>query len=159
MGSFWYAYGMNEDVPKQKDRESLVADIADDHRVPTKKALNYKIIYFLIPLLALVGWGLWTEYRRYDLYGEKGVEVNRPDIANRSVLRPDTTFIEITEKSEYISEGKIVSESVLRNVFVSRKDNPVVIVVNEASPSDSIIYLMDLARESGVNDISLEADK
>ena len=64
MGNFWYVYDMNEDVPKQIDRDSLVADLADDHRVPTKKAFNYKIIYFLIPLLALVGWGLWTEYRR-----------------------------------------------------------------------------------------------
>ena len=81
-----------------------------------------------------------------DVLGIRDVEINRPVSVN-SAPTDDKTFIIITQKGEYMFQGEIVSERVLKNIFVSKKDNPVVIVAHQATHTESMIYLMDLARE------------
>ena len=91
-----------------------------------------------------------------DLLGVRGVDINRPVSVNCAPI-DDKTFIIITQKGEYMFQGEIVSERLLKSIFFLKKDNPVVIVAHQASPTESTIYLMELAREYGVYDISLAA--
>ena len=133
-------------------------DNDDEPRVSSKRGAYLKIVFFLIPWSALIFWVLAAESCSSDLLGVRGIEINRPVSVNSAPI-DDKTFIRITQKGEYMFRGLIVSEADLRMLFVSKKDIPLVIVSHQASPTDSMIYLMDLARESGVNDISLAADK
>ncbi len=145
-------------IKRNANDDSLFEDDSDEPRVPNKQGANYKIIYFLIPLLTLIVWALVAESCISDLFGVKGIEVSLPNSDNSASISKET-FIIITQKGEYMFNGRIVSESVLRTLFISIKDSPLVIVAHQASPTESMIYLMDLARESGVNDISLAADQ
>ena len=145
-------------IRQNANDENLFDDDDDEPRVSSKRGAYFKIVFFLIPWSALTIWVLAAESCSSDLLGVRGIEINRPVSVNSAPI-DDKTFIRINQKGEYMFRGLIVSEADLRMLFISKKDIPLVIVAHQANPTDSMIYVMDLARENGVNDISLAADK
>lgn len=54
-------------------------------------------------------------------------------------------------------KGQIVSECELKTIFFPKKDDAVATSPHQASPTDSFIYVMGLAKKSGLCDITLAA--
>ena len=95
------------------------------------------------------------------MFAERGVEVNRPD-SNTSKTQEKAVILIIIENDKIYMDGRRIDvRQVKANVLKLLADNPkgsVVIQADEKSVADTIIKVMDGAREAGVSAISLASE-
>ena len=95
------------------------------------------------------------------MFAERGVEVNRPD-SNTSKTQEKAVILIIIENDKIYMDGRRIDvRQVKANVVKMLADNPkgsVVIQADEKAVADTIIKVMDGAREAGVSAISLASE-
>ena len=93
---------------------------------------------------------------------EPGLEINRPDSETAEVTENAAILIAIGSAGEIYMDGRRIDvRQVKANVVKMLADNPqgsVVIQADEKAVADTIIKVMDGAREAGVNAISLASE-
>ena len=93
---------------------------------------------------------------------EPGLEINRPDSETSEVQENAAILIAVGPIAEiYLAGTRIDARQVKANVVKLLADNPqgsVVIQADEKAMADTIIKVMDGAREAGVFNISLAAE-
>jgi len=93
---------------------------------------------------------------------EPGLEINRPDSETAEVTENAAILIAIGSAGEIYMDGRRIDvRQVKANVVKLLADNPkgsVVIQADEKAVADTIIKVMDGAREAGVNAISLASE-
>ena len=93
---------------------------------------------------------------------EPGLEINRPDSETAEVTENAAILIAIGSAGEIYMDGRRIDvRQVKANVVKLLADNPqgsVVIQADEKAMADTIIKVMDGAREAGVNAISLASE-
>jgi biopolymer transport protein ExbD len=94
---------------------------------------------------------------------ETGIDVNRPD--GKSAPPPDNVgiLIAIAENNDIWIERRLIDPRALRaNIERLHAENPagaVVIQADKASQNNTLVQVMDAARQAGVYDISIAADR
>ena len=93
---------------------------------------------------------------------EPGLEINRPDSATAETQENAAILIAVGSNDEVWMDGRRIDvRQVKANVVKMLADNPkgsVVIQADEQAVADTIIKVMDGAREAGVNAISLASE-
>ena len=93
---------------------------------------------------------------------EPGLEVNRPDSETAEPTENAAILIAVGANDEVYMDGRRIDvRQVKANVVKMLADNPqgsVVIQADERAVADTIIKVMDGAREAGVNAISLASE-
>lgn len=93
---------------------------------------------------------------------EPGLEINRPDSDTAETQENAAILIAVGSNDEVWMDGRRVDvRQVKANVVKMLADNPkgsVVIQADEQAVADTIIKVMDGAREAGVNAISLASE-
>ena len=93
---------------------------------------------------------------------EPGLEINRPDSETAEVTENAAILIAIGSAGEIYMDGRRIDvRQVKANVVKLLADNPqgsVVIQADEKAVADTIIKVMDGAREAGVTAISLASE-
>ena len=93
---------------------------------------------------------------------EPGLEINRPDSETAEVTENAAILIAIGSAGEIYMDGRRIDvRQVKANVIRMIAENPqgtVVIQADEQAVADTIIKVMDGAREAGVNAISLASE-
>jgi|TARA_B100000886_G_scaffold162846_1_gene111035 biopolymer transport protein ExbD len=93
---------------------------------------------------------------------EPGLEINRPDSDTAEVQENAAILIAVGSNDEVYMDGRRIDvRQVKANVVKMLADNPkgsVVIQADEKAVADTIIKVMDGAREAGVNAISLASE-
>ena len=95
------------------------------------------------------------------MFAERGVEVNRPD-SNKAETQEKAAILIIIENDKIYMDGRRIDVGQVKaNVLKLLADNPqgsVVIQADEKAVVDTIIKVMDEAREAGVLSISLASE-
>ena len=90
---------------------------------------------------------------------EAGIDVNRPNAATAVKKEKANILIAITAKNEiWIDRRKVDIRSVRPNIERLHAENPkgtVVIQADKESKTDTLIQVMDAAREAGVYDVAI----
>ena len=93
---------------------------------------------------------------------EPGLEINRPDSDTAETQENAAILIAVGSNDEVWMDGRRIDvRQVKANVVKMLADNPkgsVVIQADEKAVADTIIKVMDGAREAGVNAISLASE-
>ena len=93
---------------------------------------------------------------------DPGLEINRPDSETAEITENAAILIAIGPAGEIYMDGRRIDvRQVKANVVKLLADNPqgsVVIQADEKAVADTIIKVMDGAREAGVNAISLASE-
>ena len=93
---------------------------------------------------------------------EPGLEVNRPDAETSNIQENAAILIAIGATNDIWIDGRRIDvKKVKANITKLLADNPqgsVVIQADEKAMADTIIQVMDGAREAGVNAISLASE-
>lgn len=93
---------------------------------------------------------------------EPGLEINRPDSDTAETQENAAILIAVGANDEIYMDGRRIDvRQVKANVVKMLADNPkgsVVIQADEKAVADTIIKVMDGAREAGVNAISLASE-
>lgn len=93
---------------------------------------------------------------------DPGLEINRPDSETAEITENAAILIAIGPAGEIYMDGRRIDvRQVKANVVKMLADNPqgsVVIQADERAVADTIIKVMDGAREAGVNAISLASE-
>ena len=93
---------------------------------------------------------------------EPGLEINRPDSDTAEIQENAAILIAVGANDEVYMDGRRIDvRQVKANVVKMLADNPqgsVVIQADERAVADTIIKVMDGAREAGVNAISLASE-
>ena len=123
---------------------------------------NMKKIIFLPILFLLVACGP-PQIDPLSLLSEKGVEVNRPNTQPNGQEKENAAIlIAVGPTGEVWMDGRRIDvRQVKANVVKMLADNPkgsVVIQADEKAVADTIIKVMDGAREAGVSAISLASE-
>ena len=123
--------------------------------------MDKKIIFFIM-LFLLVACGP-APINPLSLISEKGVEVNRPNTQpNEQEKENAPILIIVGPTGEVWMDGRRIDvRQVKANVVKMLADNPkgsVVIQADEKAVADTIIKVMDGAREAGVSAISLASE-
>jgi len=94
---------------------------------------------------------------------ETGIEVNRPDASTAQSKENASILIALNGNGEiWIDKRRIDVRAVRPNIERLRAENPegaVVIQADEKATADTIIKVMDAAREAGVFDVSLATEE
>jgi biopolymer transport protein ExbD len=94
---------------------------------------------------------------------EAGIDVNRPNAATAVKKEKANILIAITAKNEiWIDRRKVDIRSVRPNIERLHAENPkgtVVIQADRESKTDTLIQVMDAAREAGVYDVAIAAQE
>lgn len=94
---------------------------------------------------------------------ETGIEVNRPDASTAQSKDNASILIALNGNGEiWIDKRRIDVRAVRPNIERLRAENPegaVVIQADEKATADTIIKVMDAAREAGVFDVSLATEE
>ena len=94
---------------------------------------------------------------------EAGIDVNRPDAATAVKKEKANILIAISANNEiWIDRRKIDIRSVRPNIERLHAENPkgtVVIQADKESKTDTLIQVMDAAREAGVYNIAIAAQE
>ena len=97
-----------------------------------------------------------------NLIKEPGLEINRPDSDTAETQENAAILIAVGSNDEVWMDGRRIDvRQVKANVVKMLADNPkgsVVIQADEQAVADTIIKVMDGAREAGVNAISLASE-
>ena len=123
--------------------------------------MDKKIIFFIM-LFLLVACGP-APINPLSLISEKGVEVNRPNTQPNEQEKENAPILIIVDPAgEVWMDGRRIDvRQVKANVVKMLADNPkgsVVIQADEKAVADTIIKVMDGAREAGVSAISLASE-
>ncbi len=93
---------------------------------------------------------------------DPGLEINRPDSDTAEIQENAAILIAVGANDEVYMDGRRIDvRQVKANVVKMLADNPqgsVVIQADERAVADTIIKVMDGAREAGVNAISLASE-
>ena len=95
------------------------------------------------------------------MVAERGLEINRPDPDTAETQENAAILIVIENDEIYMDGRRIDVRQVKANVVKMLADNPkgsVVIQADEKAVADTIIKVMDGAREAGVSAISLASE-
>ena len=94
---------------------------------------------------------------------ETGIDVNRPDAPTAEVKKKANILIAIDSSNNiWLDRRKIDIRSVIPNIKRLRSENPqgsVVIQADEESKNKVLVEVMDAARQAGVANIALAAEK
>lgn len=94
---------------------------------------------------------------------ETGIDVNRPDAPTAEVKKKANILIAIDSNNNiWLDRRKIDIRSVIPNIKRLRSENPqgsVVIQADEESKNKMLVEVMDAARQAGVANIALAAEK
>lgn len=94
---------------------------------------------------------------------ESGVEVNRPAAASTVSQKDAGIFVAVTSNSDvYIDKRMVDLERVqasLENLLLDKPDASLVIQADELAYSGVVVKVMDAAKQAGVNNIALAAEK
>ena len=123
--------------------------------------MDKKIIFFIM-LFLLVACGP-APINPLSLISEKGVEVNRPNTQPNEQEKENAPILIIVgpDREVWMDGRRIDVRQVKANVVKMLADNPkgsVVIQADEKAVADTIIKVMDGAREAGVSAISLASE-
>ena len=124
--------------------------------------MDKKIIFFIM-LFLLVACGP-APINPLSLISEKGVEVNRPNTQPNEQEKENAPILIIVgpDREVWMDGRRIDVRQVKANVVKMLADNPQASVViqadDEKAVADTIIKVMDGAREAGVSAISLVSE-
>ncbi len=123
--------------------------------------MDKKIIFFIM-LFLLVACGP-APINPLSLISEKGVEVNRPNTQPNEQEKENAPILIIVgpDREVWMDGRRIDVRQVKANVVKMLADNPqasVVIQADEKAVADTIIMVIDGAREAGVSAISLASE-
>ena len=94
---------------------------------------------------------------------EAGIDVNKPDAPTAEVKKKANILIAIDSNNNiWLDRRKIDIRSVIPNIKRLRAENPqgsVVIQADEESKNKMLVEVMDAARQAGVINIALAAEK
>ena len=94
---------------------------------------------------------------------EAGIDVNKPDAPTAEVKKKANILIAIDSNNNiWLDRRKIDIRSVIPNIKRLRAENPqgsVVIQADEESKNKMLVEVMDAARQAGVVNIALAAEK
>jgi biopolymer transport protein ExbD len=94
---------------------------------------------------------------------EAGIDVNKPDAPTAEVKKKANILIAIDANNNiWLDRRKIDIRSVVPNIKRLRSENPegsVVIQADEESKNKMLVEVMDAARQAGVTNIALAAEK
>ncbi len=94
---------------------------------------------------------------------ETGIDVNKPDAPTAEVKKKANILIAIDANNNiWLDRRKIDIRSVIPNIKRLRAENPqgsVVIQADEESKNKMLVEVMDAARQAGVVNIALAAEK
>ena len=94
---------------------------------------------------------------------EAGIDVNKPDAPTAEVKKKANILIAIDANNNiWLDRRKIDVRSVIPNIKRLRAENPqgsVVIQADEESKNKMLVEVMDAARQAGVTNIALAAEK
>ncbi len=94
---------------------------------------------------------------------ETGIDVNKPDAPTAEVKKKANILIAIDSNNNiWLDRRKIDIRSVIPNIKRLRSENPqgsVVIQADEESKNKMLVEVMDAARQAGVTNIALAAEK
>ena len=94
---------------------------------------------------------------------EAGIDVNKPDAPTAEVKKKANILIAIDSNNNiWLDRRKIDVRSVIPNIKRLRAENPegsVVIQADEESKNKMLVEVMDAARQAGVTNIALAAEK
>lgn len=94
---------------------------------------------------------------------EAGIDVNKPDAPTAEVKKKANILIAIDANNNiWLDRRKIDIRSVIPNIKRLRAENPqgsVVIQADEESKNKMLVEVMDAARQAGVVNIALAAEK
>lgn len=94
---------------------------------------------------------------------EAGIDVNKPDAPTAEVKKKANILIAIDANNNiWLDRRKIDIRSVIPNIKRLRSENPqgsVVIQADEESKNKMLVEVMDAARQAGVTNIALAAEK
>ncbi len=94
---------------------------------------------------------------------EAGIDVNKPDAPTAEVKKKANILIAIDANNNiWLDRRKIDIRSVIPNIKRLRSENPqgsVVIQADEESKNKMLVEVMDAARQAGVVNIALAAEK
>ncbi|MCY4362036.1 MAG: biopolymer transporter ExbD [Gammaproteobacteria bacterium] len=94
---------------------------------------------------------------------EAGIDVNKPDAPTAEVKKKANILIAIDANNNiWLDRRKIDVRSVIPNIKRLRSENPegsVVIQADEESKNKMLVEVMDAARQAGVTNIALAAEK
>lgn len=94
---------------------------------------------------------------------ETGIEVNRPDALTAESKKNANILVAVNGNNEiWIDKRRIDVRAVRSNVERLRAENPegaVVIQADEKATAETIIQVMDAAREAGVFDVSIATEE
>ncbi len=94
---------------------------------------------------------------------EAGIDVNKPDAPTAEVKKKANILIAIDANNNiWLDRRKIDVRSVIPNIKRLRSENPegsVVIQADEESKNKMLVEVMDAARQAGVTNIALAAER
>ena len=94
---------------------------------------------------------------------ESGVEVNRPAATSAISQKDAGIFVAVTSNSDvYIDKRMVDLERVqasLENLLLDKPDASLVIQADELAYSGVVVKVMDAAKQAGINNIALAAEK
>ncbi len=94
---------------------------------------------------------------------EAGIDVNKPDAPTAEVKKKANILIAIDANNNiWLDRRKIDVRAVIPNIKRLRAENPqgsVVIQADEESKNKMLVEVMDAARQAGVTNIALAAEK
>lgn len=94
---------------------------------------------------------------------ESGVEVNRPAATSAVSQKDAGIFVAVTSNSDvYIDKRMVDLERVqasLENLLLDKPDASLVIQADELAYSGVVVKVMDAAKQAGINNIALAAEK
>ena len=94
---------------------------------------------------------------------ESGVEVNRPTATSAVSQKDAGIFVAVTSNSDiYIDKRMVDLERVqasLESLLLDKPDASLVIQADELAYSGVVVKVMDAAKQAGINNIALAAEK
>jgi biopolymer transport protein ExbD len=93
---------------------------------------------------------------------ETGIDVSRPEAQRADPVENAAILVAISDKNEIWIDGRMIDPRAVRaNIERLRSENPegaVVIQADKQSNNNTLVQVMNSAREAGIYDISLAAD-
>lgn len=97
-----------------------------------------------------------------SLVKETGIDVNKPEAGTIRTLDDENILVAIDEKSDIWIESRLIAPQAVRaNIERLHAENPngsVVIQADEHSVNNTLVQIMDAARQAGVYDIAIAAN-
>lgn len=94
---------------------------------------------------------------------ETGIEVNRPQAQTAVIQEKANILVAIDANNRiWINRRQIDPDSVRANIERLHAENPqgsVVIQADKASKTNTLIHVMDAARQAGINNVAIAAQK